>query len=175
MWADGRREIRLPWNFRRTRYCSERERRRRRSGRGGRATGGEDRRRGRVTQGIYQANFTIPDTMVPRRHWPCLTADSPLPVVTSSGYLHLHRGHIALGGNSRRCVVLVCRLCRAEVINETAGIDQVFARSARRAYLERYSGDFKGCIDRASNHAVDPTARFICLYLYEAILLYLRD
>lgn len=27
MWADGRREIRLPWNFRRTRYCSERERR----------------------------------------------------------------------------------------------------------------------------------------------------
>lgn len=26
MWADGRREIRLPWNFRRTRYCSERER-----------------------------------------------------------------------------------------------------------------------------------------------------
>lgn len=28
MWADGWREIRLPWNFRRTRYCSERERRR---------------------------------------------------------------------------------------------------------------------------------------------------
>lgn len=26
MWADGWREIRLPWNFRRTRYCSERER-----------------------------------------------------------------------------------------------------------------------------------------------------
>lgn len=24
MWADGWREIRLPWNFRRTRYCSER-------------------------------------------------------------------------------------------------------------------------------------------------------
>lgn len=30
MWADGWREIRLPWNFRRTRYCSERERQRQR-------------------------------------------------------------------------------------------------------------------------------------------------
>lgn len=145
MWADGWREIRLPWNFRRTRYCSERERRRRRSGRRGRATGmrreGEDGRR--VTQGIYQANFTIPDTMVPRRHWPCLTADSPLPVVTSSGYLHLHRGHIVLGGNSRRCV-LARRLCRAdsEEINETAKIDRVFARSTRRTHSERHFGDF---------------------------------
>lgn len=61
--------------------------------------GREDGRR--VTQGIYRANFTIPDTMVPRRHWPCLTAVSSLPVVTSSGYLHLHREHIVLGGNSR--------------------------------------------------------------------------
>lgn len=61
MWADGWREIRLPWNFRRTRYCSERERRRRRE-----RDGGEDRRREdgrRVTQGIYQARtspFRIP-------------------------------------------------------------------------------------------------------------------
>jgi len=99
MWADGWREIRLPWNFRRTRYCSERERRRRR---GTGAAEGEGRwERGRVTQGIYQANFTILDTMVPRRHWPCLTAVSSLPVVTSSGYLHLHREHIVFSGNSR--------------------------------------------------------------------------
>lgn len=98
MWADGWREIRLPWNFQRTRYCSERERRRRRERRTGKARDG--------SQGIYRANFTIPDTMVPRRHWPCLTAVSSLPVVTSSGYLHLHREHIVFGGNSR---VLVCR------------------------------------------------------------------
>lgn len=123
MWADGWCEIRLPWNFRRTRYCSERE-----GGREGRwrekATEtrreGEDRRQ--VTQGIYQANFTIPDTMVPRRHWPCLTAVSPLPVVTSSGYLCICIGE-HIGGNSTRCV-LVCRLGLShgisQVINEAA-------------------------------------------------------
>jgi len=106
MWADGWREIRLPWNFRRTRYCSERERQRRRgtgAARGRRTEREREREDGRrrVTQGIYRANFTIPDTMVPRRHWPCLTAVSSLPVVTSSGYLHLHREHIVFGGNSR--------------------------------------------------------------------------
>lgn len=47
--------------------------------------------RGRGTTTGHTGNpptkFTIPDTMVPRRHWPRLTTD-PLLLVTSSGYLH---------------------------------------------------------------------------------------
>lgn len=129
MWADGRREIRLPWNFRRTRYCSERERRGARRGRCER--GGQKEEDGRrVTQGIYRANFTIPDTMVPRRHWPCLTA-VPLPLP----YRSLHRlgicicigsiSYSAVTHVGRRCV-LVCRV-ESEVINETARNGKVFA------------------------------------------------
>lgn len=49
------------------------------------------RGRGRGTTTGHTGNpptkFTIPDTMVPRRHWPCLTTDSLL-LVTSSAYLH---------------------------------------------------------------------------------------
>lgn len=76
----------------------------------GRGIEGEDRRQ--ATQGIYQANFTIPDTMVPRRHWPCLTATHPYRSLHRLGICICIGEHIVLDGNSHAASLSVVSVAR---------------------------------------------------------------
>lgn len=133
MWADGWREIRLPWNFRRTRYCSEREQRRRRGTRGG--TREKNRGRGRTTGHIgnlpgelhHSGYHSTPETLaVPN----CSLIPTGRYIVWVSAS--------ASGGISYSAVTHVARPCLPPPPHVGLGGDQ-WDRQKRRSFCEIYA------------------------------------